>query len=371
MSESHKKSLKICLIIPSLQAGGMERVMSELATFFAKKNNLEVHLVLYGINREIFYSIPQNVVIHRPRFPFKNRSRFISTLKTLFFLRKEIKIINPITILSFGEYWNSFVLLALFGLKFPIYISDRSQPDKSLGRLHDQLRKWLYPKATGVIAQTSAAKSFYQKLYHHENIRVIGNPIRSITTENGNRENIVLTVGRLIQSKNHDKLIQLFANINLPGWKLVVVGYDHLKQQNLVKLEKLISNLQMEDKVEIVGKQADVDAYYRKSKIFAFTSTSEGFPNVIGEALSAGLPVVAFDCMAGPADMIEDGKNGFLIPNGNYDLFRSRLDSLMNDEVKQLEMGEMGMRSIKKFSVDSIGEEYFQFITTSKRSGAK
>lgn len=344
----------------------MERVMSELATFFAKKPNLEVHLVLYGINREIFYSIPQNVVIHKPRFLFKNKSRFISTLKTLIYLRKEIKNINPNTILSFGEYWNSFVLLALFGYKFPIYVSDRSQPDKSLGSLHDRLRKWFYPKATGVIAQTSAAKSFYQKLYHHENIRVIGNPIRAISTENGNRENIVLTVGRLIQSKNHDRLIQLFANINLPGWKLVVVGYDHLKQQNLVKLEKMICNLHLEGKVEIVGKQADVDAYYRKSKIFAFTSTSEGFPNVIGEAMSAGLPVVAFDCMAGPADMIEDGKNGFLIPNGNYDLFQIRLHELMKSQAKQSELGETGARNIKKFSTDSICEEYFKFITDVK-----
>ena len=73
---------RLCLVIPSLQAGGMERVMTELAWHFTTKRDLEVHLVLYGITREIFYSIPGNIIIHKPTFLFKNRFRFYYTIKT-------------------------------------------------------------------------------------------------------------------------------------------------------------------------------------------------------------------------------------------------------------------------------------------------
>ena len=86
---------KLCLVIPSLQAGGMERVMSELATYFAAREELEVHLVLYGISREIFYPIPDNILISIPGFKFHNRWRLWYTIKTIYFLRKAIKRIKP------------------------------------------------------------------------------------------------------------------------------------------------------------------------------------------------------------------------------------------------------------------------------------
>ena len=85
----------ICLVVHSLQAGGMERVMAELASFFSGIKNLEVHIVLYGINREIFYSLPPTVIVHKPGFEFNDQRRRLSSLKTLFFLRKKIKELKP------------------------------------------------------------------------------------------------------------------------------------------------------------------------------------------------------------------------------------------------------------------------------------
>jgi len=74
---------KLCLVIPSLQAGGMERVMSELVHCFAAREEIKVHLVLYGITREIFYPIPDNILISIPRFRFNNRWRLWCTIKTI------------------------------------------------------------------------------------------------------------------------------------------------------------------------------------------------------------------------------------------------------------------------------------------------
>jgi len=343
--------------------------MSELITYFSELENVEIHLVLYGIKRNIFYSIPESVIVHRPGFEFNDSMRTYHTFKTLFYLRKQIKQIDPDTILSFGELWNNFVLLALYGLKFPVYVSDRCRPDKKLSRLHEFLRNRLYPKAKGIIAQTKKAKEIYFEKFHHPNISVIGNPIRSIEADSSSRrENIVLTVGRLIKSKHHDRLIDLFLKINKPGWKLVIVGGEAQKQNGMECLQKKISKLNAGECVSLEGIQSDVESYYRKSKIFAFTSSSEGFPNVIGEALSAGLPVVSFDCVAGPAEMIADGENGYLINLFDYDSFELNLNRLMEDEELRKDMGIHAEESIREFSVEKIGRKYYQFINGVRQS---
>ena len=355
---------KLCLVIPSLQAGGMERVMSELAGYFASREELEVHLILYGISREIFYQIPDNIIITVPRFKFYNKWRLWFTLKTIYFIRDTIKTIRPDSILSFGEYWNSFVLLSVLGLKFPVFISDRSQPDKSLGWFHNTLRHLIYPNAEGLICQTERAKEIFLSRNKHSNIAVIGNPIKDLKaiSETTQREKNVLMVGRLIKSKHQDRLIEMFAKVSLPDWKLIIVGYDHLKQQNLHRLKELARKLGVDQRVIFPGKQENVEAIYSRSSIFAFTSSSEGFPNAIGEAMSAGLPVVAFDCVAGPSEMITDGYNGFLVPLFDFGQFEDRLVTLMSDETLRKKLGFHAMESIKKFSSEKICKDFYDFI---------
>jgi glycosyltransferase involved in cell wall biosynthesis len=358
-----KKHSKICLVIPSLHAGGMERVMTELANFIAAKDKVQVHLVLYGKNPSTFYTLPLNLQLHKPNYTFRESFRFFSTLRALFFLRYKIKHIKPDSILSFGEYWNSFVLISLLGLKYPIYISDRCKPDKEFSTLHTLLRRWLYPKAAGIIAQTSKAREIYSEKFKLRRIIVIGNPIRKIhSSVNIRRENIILTAGRLIQTKNHDRLIKIFSQLSGSDWKLLIIGGNALKQNNLSLLQKFLEDKGLRDNVILAGELTDVDSQYLKSKIFAFTSNSEGFPNVIGEALSAGLPVVSYDCVAGPSEMIVDGENGFLVPVFDDDLFQKRLQQLIDDEELRQKMARKAPESVEKFSIEKIGQQYLDFI---------
>lgn len=352
----------IVFVIPSLQPGGMERVMSIL--LWETRNQLptaSLHLVLYGINRDVFYEIPEQIKIHRPQFKFNNKRRTLDTLKTLWFLRKKISNLNPDAILSFGERWNNLVLLAGLGRKWPIYVSDRCQPDLSLGPIQDVLRKWLYPKAMGVIAQTSQAKAVYQQMYRQKNLYVIGNPIKQVNSlECAPREKIILNIGRLIDSKHHVELIHIFLKINKPDWKLVIVGGNALKQNNFDKLNSLIKQKQSEKKIILTGPLKDVNSWYRKASIFAFPSSSEGFPNVIAEALAYGLPVVAFDCIAGPRDLIEQGKNGFLIKNLDFKSFEERLEHLMVNEKLRKEMSTYAGKSVEKFDEEYIAKEFLR-----------
>lgn len=356
--------VRICCIIPSLQAGGMERVMSELINGFIRNHNAEVHVILYGNGREVFYKIEPNAVIHKPEFDFDNGHRFISTIKTLSYLRKEISQISPSAVLSFGNLWNTFVLLSCVGKKTPIFISDRGRPTFKAGRFQEFLKMHLYPKACGIVAQTQKAYEIYKKEFPKSNYAIIGNPIRNIEIPDGNqREKILVSVGRLIKTKHYDRLIKLFAELNRSDWKLVIVGGDAQNQNNMAKLQAQLTEMGNPANIELAGTQKDVESYLLKSKIFAFTSSSEGFPNVVGEAMSAGLPVISYDCVAGPSDMIEDGVNGYLVPVFDDELFKQRLTELMDDEEKREKMGKAAKESIRRFEVEKIVDDFYGFIT--------
>lgn len=365
-SNKYKSMKKIAFLIPSMSSGGMERVMSQIVTYFSKNKNLECHLLIYGKSDELefdFYPIPTNVFTYRPSFKFNNSFRFWYTIKTALFIRNKIKEIAPFSILSYGEYWNNLVLLSLLGTKSSIFVSDRSSPEKSLGKIHEFLRSRLYPNASGVILQTKKAEEILSLKYNNKNTTVIGNPIRTIDNNlEIKRENIVLTIGRLISTKNLDRLIEIFYRINNKEWKLIIVGGDSNKEKNSAILENQIASLGMSENIILVGRQNNVDEYYLKSKIFAFTSSSEGFPNVIGEALSSGIPVISYNCIAGPSDMIEDGKNGFLISMFDDIDYEKKLSYLMNNETERYQMGICAKESIAKFSVENICNKYYNFI---------
>jgi hypothetical protein len=117
------------------------------------------------------------------------------------FLRKTISRIAPCSILSFGEYWNSFVLLSLYNYSCTVFISDRCSPVKKFSRFHTFLRRWLYPRVQGIIAQTDKAKNLYHEQFNHNILQllvILFTLFRGFGTAKGK---IVLTVGRLINSK--------------------------------------------------------------------------------------------------------------------------------------------------------------------------
>lgn len=359
-----EKKIRICLAIPSLQPGGMERVMSEIAWDFSKRENVELHLLMFGRERDVFYDIPENMTVHKPDFKFNNNLRTLSTLRTIGYIRKEIKKIKPDSVLSFGNYWNNLVLLSCLGLKYPIFVSDRSKPDKNLGRTQNWLRKILYPKAAGVIAQTQKAKDIYQKMYRNDNMVVIGNPIRELSPNNGvEREKIVLSIGRLINTKHYDRLIDVFSQIDAPDWKLVIIGGDALKLHNSEKYRQQVERLGLQERVILTGTLKNVDDYLHKSSIFVFPSSSEGFPNVVGEAMAAGLPVVSYDCVAGPSDMIEDGENGYLVPVFDDMMMKERIVFLMEHEEERKRMGGNAKQSIRRFDKAEVCQRIYEFIT--------
>jgi GalNAc-alpha-(1->4)-GalNAc-alpha-(1->3)-diNAcBac-PP-undecaprenol alpha-1,4-N-acetyl-D-galactosaminyltransferase len=249
-------------------------------------------------------------------------------------------------------------------LKYHVYVADRSSPAKSIGKVHNILRNLLYKQAAGLIVQTHDAAQIACRYKRNMNIKIIGNPVEKKETNTVERENIILTVGRLVKTKNIDRLIKIFSKVNSEHkWKLVIVGDDAQGQHNLNILKKLSYDLGMSNYIKFEGFKRNVDQYYGKSKIFAFASSSEGFPNVIGEALSSGLPVVSYNCVAGPSEMINDGANGFLVPVYDDEMFAEKLQFLMHNKDIRSCMSSEAIKLIDKFDSRIVSEQFYDFIT--------
>jgi len=353
---------KITLILPTLHSGGMERVMSILANQFVQNSNIQVDLILFSTNSTLFYYLDERVIVHTNQKSKSSKGTGMLFIQALWFIRKEIDKITPDVILSFGTQWNNLVLLSVIGKKQKVFVSDRGAPTRVYDFPQEILKSALYPSASGIITQTKISEDITRARFKNANLLTIGNPIRFIN-ENSKKLNQILSVGRLIDSKHHDKLIKIFKKLkNAENWQLVIVGGNALKQSNYQKINQLINDLNLQGRVILTGEQSNVDQYYSSSKLFAFASSIEGFPNVIGEALSCGLPVVSYDCVAGPSEMIKNNYNGFLVPVFNDAEFLQKLQYLIDNPIELKRMSDNALHIRTRFSAETISQKFLNFI---------
>jgi len=314
----------ILITVPTLLPGGMERAAVNFAEVLANKG-FKVHLFLIS-SSDVFYEIPTNVLIF---FGKKNLKKKWQTPYSLWRLRKHVRLIKPDYVLSFSGKISSYIILALTGLPTTVVPFHRGSPYKTYGWFNNVLNELLFPKCKALVVQTNVAKVIFEKKFKNRNIIVVPNPVRKLNLNpEVPKKNFILAVSRLVDGKGLDRLIKIFANIDPAGWELIIVGDGPSRN----KLEKLIASLGMTDKVKLEGFKKDVDQFFSQSSIFAFTSESEGFPNSLLEAMCSGNACISFDCPTGPAEMIKDGINGYLIPLTSDGLYEEKLRHLIEDK---------------------------------------
>lgn len=354
--------MKIILVIPTLKQGGAERVMSELANVWSSQGH-EVHIVLLA-KSEDFYKLHTNAVVHKLAFNYTNRlNKIYGELRVFFNLRKIMQKEKPDFVLSFMTKYNILTILASVFLPIKIFVSDRSNPKKKSPLLIAMLRRLTYLYADGIIAQTSLAKDILIEETENKNIAIIPNPLKEVRTfSEMKREKVILNTGRLVIEKGQKYLLEALAKIEDTEWKLVILGDGPLRK----KLEEQTNLLGLEDRVLMPGTVNDVDKWLAKASIFAFPSISEGFPNALAEAMSAGLPCVSFDCDAGPRDFIRDAGNGYLVPIGDVITFSERIENLMNNDHLRIKIGQEATKIREKLESTMIADKYLNFCTGAK-----
>lgn len=352
---------RIVIVLPSLKAGGLERVGSLLANIFTKSYRVDLYLITLT-QSSIFYTLDKRVVIIQPRITNTNKN--IRIIRTFFWLKKQLKQIKPDSILSFGETYNSFVIAANFFNKYPLYVSNRASPFSSLTGTRGLINPFFYKYANAVILQTMKAKEVLRAKYKDSKLLVIPNPI-FITGHHvcdKSRELSILNVGSIGGKKNQDLLVAYFADLytSFQAWKVKFLGDGPCVEQ----LQDQINRYNLGENIFIKGKVQNVGDYYNRSSIFAFTSTSEGFPNALAEAMAAGMAVISFDCVAGPSELIDDGINGFLIPLNDHKLYIEKLKILMKDATLRKHFGKNAKEKMAQFDIQKVAKRYYHVLIT-------
>lgn len=331
--------INIGFAISSMRNGGAERVMSILVNFFSDK--YDVHLFIYS-ETPSFYSLNNNVKIHYLfNETINGKFDLIKKHFKAFFLFKKICKTNDIKcIISFTTFVNCISIILGKVLKIPVLISERYEPlYYNPGRLNHFFRKHTYKYASEIILQTAQVEKSFSKLGVKIPIRksIIFNPIDTNFKRDYEikKEKIILSIGRLSDEKGHHILLQSFANLKLKDWKLEIIG-DGVNKEKLIALAL---KLGISNSVFFLGKQKDVIHYLNRCSIFVLPSLTEGFPNVLCEAMATGCAVISFDCPNGPSELIKNNINGLLVENGNIEELSNAVFYLVNNEDKRLEFG--------------------------------
>lgn len=182
------------------------------------------------------------------------------------------------------------------------------------------------------------------------------------TLSGGHDKKQVLAVGRLHPQKGFDLLLQAWKIVaaQYPDWILKIVGEG--SQRPL--LEHLIDQLNLDHHVQMNGLSDCIQQDYEDSRVLALSSRYEGYPLAIVEAMSCGLPVVAFDCPEGPSELVQNNETGYLVANGDIKALADKLMYLMHNKKICLEMGEKAYQyALQHFAVDEIMSQWITLFT--------
>lgn len=370
------KSTTIAIYLPSLRGGGAERVMVTLANAFAERG-YAVDLVLASATGPYLSEVSSAVNVAN-----LGRTRVITSLPGLVrYLRKR----KPTVLLSAMGHANLVALLAkkLSGGNTRVVVSERTDASVEANQgkglrslIIRSLNRYLYRSADAVhaVSQGVAAASAKELGLPLDRIQVVYNPVVTPHMFEMSRANIdfswlakderkiVCAAGRLTKKKDFATLIQAFALVQKKtNARLVIMGEGELRWD----LECLIAETSLQQAVLLPGFVENPFAIMKQADLFALTSVFEGLPNVLIQAMACSTPVVSTDCPSGPAEILENGKWGRLVPVGDVEaLAKAMLATLM-----EAEHPDVASRAAY-FSVDRAVDGYLRLLFPSKISSA-
>ena len=162
----------------------------------------------------------------------------------------------------------------------------------------------------------------------------------------------VISVGRLTYQKGFERLISAWKEVNkrYPDWSLAIYGTG----EDEGALWNQIKDTQLESVISINPPTPDIYNIMRESSIFVFPSRYEGFGLVLIESMINGVPCISFDCPYGPSEIIKNGHDGFLIPNGNIQAMADKICYLIENENVRKEMGKKARHSAMRYAPENI-----------------
>ncbi|MEO8238072.1 MAG: glycosyltransferase [Flavobacterium sp.] len=358
---NQNKKYKIALVGYSLDNGGLEKVMSTLSLYFGKKN-IEVHNILFVDSISYPYS---GTLVNIGQMKVNNKG-MLGKLKLFLFFKNYIiqnqfdyiidfrYRINPVQELILSKLvYNSKTIYTVHSSKLETYL-----PGSRL------LTKLICNKKHSVVCVSQEIKNLVMTKFNIKNVVTINNPIDTENIKIKSFEKIdlefpyIIAAGRFDYQniKQFDKLIIAYSKSILPqkGILLILLGDGERKEQLLeVAMQNKVS-----EKVYFLGFKNNPYSYFKNAKFLVMCSKHEGFPMTLIESLACKTPVVSFDCVSGPKEIITDNENGLLVENQNFEKLTAAMNLFIEDTVLYNQCKNNSLKSIERFSIEKIGKQW-------------
>lgn len=357
-------------IVPTLNKGGAERVVSILANYFSSE--FIVTIISLGSDAPQ-YEIKVNFIkldLGSHKNPFM---KTLNILLRVWNIRKIIKAKNPDTVISFMESANIPSILATRFLDWSgsLIVSVRNNPSKFKWYYRWAI-KLLYRIPNSVVAPSlGISKNLEKEISNNQSIAFIPNPIDiKFIQEQAEahtkyslelRKDYILAVGRLTYQKGFDRLLSIFSKVNNANLNLVILGEGELRDD----LSSLIKLYGLEGRVILPGLVDNPFPIYRNAVCLALTSRYEGWPNVINEAIATSCPVVSYNCQYGPSEILNN-KNGFLIEEDNESDFIDAISLLYENQESRRVVIDNGLKNLENYSVEKISLRWLEIAGMDK-----
>lgn len=339
--------------------GGTERVATVIINELAKRN-YNVHVLsLNGDPDNIFFPLESSVKITSLRMDDRKGIK-----KVLYSQRRIRQLVNSNHIDTFVTIESNLAIhsvpsLAFSGIRHVVW--EHFNFRVSLGLASRPLARQLsLCFADRIVTLTDRDKQFWKQgaWYRNAQLDHIPNPMFLGEQQvNENPSRTVISVGRLTFQKGFDLLVDAWGRLPIQlrkEWKLLIIGDGEAKPL----LERKITELSIEDSVELVGATKAVFRYFENASVYCLSSRFEGLPMVLLEALAFHLPIVAFDCDTGPEELIENGKNGILVEAENVTQMTQSLATLMRDDSLRERMKNYKSQRLPQLELRAIIEQW-------------
>jgi len=357
-----RRRLRITFVNYGLHCGGAERTISLLANAWSEIGH-QVTIVTLSSDLPFFRL---GADIRHVALGLQSDSKSVvaattANLVRIFRLRSAIRKTQPDVVVSFTVHTNIRVLLATAGLGIPRIICERTDPQVlHVGPFWSFLRRLTYRNAEAVQCLTDNVASWVRPLVSGV-VSVIPNPVLASTTSTQSSIELpgqyrVAAMGRLHPVKGFELLFRAFARLSsqFSQWSLILIG----EGTERVPLERLRDELGLRGRIHLLGKLENPNAVLSDCHLFVLSSSREGFPGALCEAMACGLPVISFDCPSGPRFIVRHGVDGLLVSSGDLQGLTSAMELLMSSHELRARMAARGPEIVERFGMQNFMDKW-------------